>query len=38
MFSTRLIYNNNLEVAGQEEYYEEYLALYQNNEGLRNFL
>ncbi len=37
MFSTRLIYNNNLEVAGQEEYYEEYLALYQNNEGLRNF-
>ena len=38
MFSTRVIYNYNLEVQGEEEYYEKYLNMYQNNEGLRNFV
>ena len=38
MFSTRIIYNYDLEVQGTDEYYEQYLNMYQNNEGLRNFV
>ena len=38
MFSTRVIYNNNLEVQGAEEYYEQYLNIYQKNEGVRSFV
>ena len=37
MFSTRVIYNYNLEVQGTEEYYEQYLSLYQNNPELKEF-
>ena len=38
MFSTRVIYNYNLEVQGTEEYYEQYLSLYQNNPELKEFV
>lgn len=38
MFSTRIIYNYNIEVQKVQEYYEEYLNIYQNNEGLRKFV
>lgn len=38
MFSTRLIYNYDLKVQGSEDYYQEYLTIYQNNEGLREFV
>lgn len=38
MFSTRVIYNKNLKVQGTEEYYEQYLNMYQNNDGLRKFV
>ena len=38
MFSTRLIYNYDLKVQGSGDYYEEYLNMYQNNEGLREFV
>ncbi len=38
MFETRIIYNNNLDVQGVENYYEEYLDIYQNNPGLKDFV
>lgn len=38
MFSTRLIYTHELEVQGVEEYYEEYLEMYKNNEKLKEFV
>ena len=38
MFSTRVIYNYDLEVQGTEEYYEQYLSLYQNNPELKEFV
>ena len=38
MFYTRLVYNYDLEVQGIEEYYEDYLELYRENEGLRDFV
>ena len=38
MFSTRLIYNYNLEVQGAENYYERYLDIYQNNPKLKEFI
>ena len=38
MFSTRLIYNYELEVQGMEEYYEEYLNIYKNEKGMKEFV
>lgn len=38
MFSTRVIFNYDLEVQGAEEYYEQYLSLYQENSELREFV
>lgn len=38
MFYTRLVYNYDLEVQGIEEYYEDYLNMYIENEGLRDFV
>ena len=38
MFSTRVIYNYGLEVQGAEEYYEEYLEMYQENPELKEFV
>ena len=38
MFETRVIYNYNLDVQGVEDYYEDYLHIYQNNPGLKEFV
>lgn len=38
MFYTRLVYNYDLEVQGIEEYYEEYLSMYKENQGLRDLV
>lgn len=38
MFYTRLVYNYDLDVQGIEEYYEDYLSMYRENEGMRNFV
>lgn len=38
MFSTRVIFNYGLEVQGAEEYYEEYLEMYQENPELKEFV
>lgn len=38
VFSTRLIYNYNLEVQGMEEYYEQYLDIYKNNEQFKKIV
>ena len=38
MFETRVIYNYNLDVRGVEDYYEDYLHIYQNNPGLKEFV
>lgn len=38
MFFTRIIHNYNLDVEGSEEYYEEYLNLYENNEKIKNIV
>ena len=38
MFSTRLIYNYELQVQGMEEYYEEYLNMYKNEKGMKEFV
>ena len=38
MFETRIIYNYNLDVQGEEDYYEKYLSIYQNNPELKEFV
>lgn len=38
MFYTRLVYNYDLEVQGIEEYYEEYLSMYKENQELRDLV
>lgn len=38
MFYTRLVYNYDLEVQGVEEYYEDYLSMYKENQGLRDLV
>ncbi len=38
MFLTRVIYNNKLDVKGVDTYYEEYLDLYQNHQGVKKFI